>query len=116
MQQLNMIHYLKRHQIDNQKYDDCITKSLQSNIYAFSWYLDIVADNWDVLVLNNYEAVMPLPIRKKWGINYVYQPFWILELGIFSVNKTIDYQSFIDEITKRFRFAEIRLNTENKVF
>ncbi|VAW26447.1 hypothetical protein MNBD_BACTEROID04-1052, partial [hydrothermal vent metagenome] len=58
-----MIYYYKRNQIDIVKYDTCITKSINTRVYANSWYLDIVADNWDVLVLNDYEAVMPLPWR-----------------------------------------------------
>ena len=60
-----MIQYLKNNEIDIEKYDNCIKSSLNSRIYAFSWYLNIVADNWDVLVLNDYEAVMPLPFLKR---------------------------------------------------
>jgi hypothetical protein len=53
------------------KYDTCMAQSLNSRIYAFSWYLDAVADHWDVLVYGDYEAVMPLPWRQKMG-NCVY--------------------------------------------
>ena len=67
-----MIHYVKREDLEVAKYNDCIENSIQSRIYAFSWYLDIVADNWDVLVLNDYEAVMPVPFRRKFGVNYVF--------------------------------------------
>ena len=28
-------------------------------------YLDIICENWDALILNDYEAVMPLPSYKK---------------------------------------------------
>ena len=57
-----MIQYLKNKEIDFKKYDACIAAAINSRIYAYSWYLNIVADNWDALVLNDYEAVMPLPI------------------------------------------------------
>lgn len=108
-----MIQYIKRKQLDLIKYDSCIENSLQSRVYAFSWYLDIVSDNWDVLVFGDYEAVMPVPWRKKAGIKYVYPPFWLLELGVFSLDETIDYKLFFNFLFDKFKFIELRLNTEN---
>ena len=79
-----MIKYLTRSHVNIEKYNNCISNAVNSRIYAYSWYLDIVADeNWDVLVLDDYVAVMPLPKRRKYFINYVYTPFWVLQLGIF---------------------------------
>ena len=92
-----MIRIIKRRDLDLQKYDSCIDESLQSRIFAFSWYLDIAVEQWEVAVLNDYEAVMPLPVRQKFGISYVYPPFWILELGIFS-KEPIDESVFIEKI------------------
>ena len=82
-----MIYYLKRNQLDDNKYNSCIKQSKNSRIYAFSWYLDCVADNWDALVLNDYEAVMPLPWRQKYVIKYIYPPAWTQQLGVFSPNE-----------------------------
>ncbi|WP_026775271.1 hypothetical protein [Polaribacter sp. Hel_I_88] len=110
-----MINYVKRQDLNVAKYDECIENSIQSNIYGFSWYLDIVADNWAVLVLDDYQAVMPIPIRKKYGIKYVYPPFWLLELGIFSLDDCIDFKLFFDFLFKKFKAVETRLNTDNEV-
>ena len=55
-----MIQYISREKLNVKKYNDCIKSALNSRVCAFSWYLDIVAGNWDVLILNDYEAVMPL--------------------------------------------------------
>jgi hypothetical protein len=110
-----MIQHIKRTHLDLQKYDACIENSIQSRIYAFSWYLDIVADNWDVLVLDDYKAVMPIPWRKKFGIKYVYPPFWLLELGVFSLNEKVDYTSFFKILLTHFKFVETRLNTDNLI-
>ena len=74
-----MIRYLTENEIDFKKYDQCIANALNSRIYAYSWYLDIVADkNWDVLVLNDYEAVMPMPKRKRYFINYIFYTKWLV--------------------------------------
>lgn len=109
-----MINYIKRKDLDVTKYDACIENSIQSRIYAFSWYLDIVADHWDVLVLDDYNAVMPITWRKKIGIKYVYPPLWLLELGVFSLDESQDIQPFLAILYSKFKFVELRLNTKNK--
>lgn len=107
-----MISFKHRNVLDVEKYDNCIRDSLQSRMFGFSWYLDIACPNWGAIVLDDYRAVMPVPWRKKYTINYVYPPLWILELGIFSYEKT-DEQPFIDALNKKFKFVELRLNSDN---
>ena len=77
------IRAIKRNQLDVKAYDDCIAKSPQSKIYARSWYLDAMSDDWYALVKGDYEAVMPLPYRKKFGFSYVYQPLMVQQMGVF---------------------------------
>ncbi len=42
-----------------------------------------MAKQWDALVWNDYEAVMPLTWNRKYGIAYLYQPFLTAQLGVF---------------------------------
>jgi len=110
-----MIHYLKRNQLNTLKYDACIKASINSRIYAYSWYLDIVADNWDALVLNDYEAVMPLPWRSKYLIKYIYPPAWTQQLGVFSptiISKEL-VSRFLKSIPKKFKKITIQFNSGN---
>lgn len=107
-----MISYLKRKDVEEDKYNDCINNSIQSNVFGFSWYLDMVTDNWDVLVLNDYEAVMPLPFRRKAFIKYVYPPFWLIQLGIYS-KEVEDENEFLIELFDNFNFVELRMNYMN---
>lgn len=111
-----MIHYLKRNQLDIQKYDACVQSAINTRIYAYSWYLDIVADNWDALILNDYEAVMPLPWRQKYFIKYIYPPAWTQQLGVFSAIKTSEdlVLKFIKAIPRKFKKVTIQFNSENK--
>ncbi|WP_369047925.1 hypothetical protein [Tenacibaculum sp. UWU-22] len=110
-----MINYVKRKHIDEQKYNTCIEKSLQSRVYAYTWYLDVVADNWDALVLDDYQAVMPMPWKRKCFIKYICQPYFTQQLGVFSLKKmslnTID--DFIKKIPKTFIKVRLQLNSEN---
>lgn len=110
-----MIHYIKRKDLDIDKYDTCIENSLQSRVYAFSWYLDIVADNWDVLVLNDYKVVMPIPWKIKYGIKYVTQPSFCQQLGIFSIeNISENFQlEMIAKVPNKFLKVSLSLNSNN---
>ena len=107
-----MIRYLERGDLDLEKYNNCIEKSIQFNVFGYSWYLDIACEKWGVYVLNDYDAVMPIPWRKKMFIKYVYPPLWIIQLGIYS--KVIeDENEFLIEIFDDFRFVELRMNMLN---
>ena len=113
-----MIKLIKRKHLDNIKYDYCIENSHQSRIYAFSWYLDIVADNWDVLVLNDYDAVMPLPWKRKFGLKYITQPYFCQQIGVFSLHELSkkDENNFIKKIPFSFIKIALALNAENHHF
>ena len=112
-----MIKHLTRKELDITKYDRCITNACNTRIYAYSWYLDIVCDDWDVLITENYQVVMPLPKRKKYGINYIYLPPWCQQLGLFSKDditaSLID--QFIAHIPKKFKMIDVFFNSENSV-
>lgn len=110
-----MIEYIAHKNLNIAKYDTCIEQSINVRIYAYSWYLDCVADNWDALVLNNYEAVMPLPRRRKYGLNYIYKIPWVQQLGIFSkdnMDELLIY-NFIDHIPKKYVLVDYNFNSKN---
>jgi hypothetical protein len=112
-----MIQYIKKKNLNIVKYDACIENAIQSRIYAYSWYLEIVADNWDVLVLNDYEAVMPIPWKRKYFIKYVTQPFFCQQLGIFSkeiLSKELQ-EKIIKSVPRKFLKLSLNFNTGNKI-
>lgn len=105
--------YLRHYEIDFEKWDLCINEAQNSRVYAASWFLDRTAVAWDALVWGDYEFVMPLPVRKKFGINYLYQPPWCQQLGIFPQATDEISLEFYTEIWRRFRYSDIQLNTFN---
>lgn len=112
-----MIRYFKHYDIDKAKWDACIEKSTNGIIYAYSWYLDIVSPGWEALVTGDYDIIMPLTQRKKYGIHYLYQPYFTQQLGVFFSGKP-DEQivgNFLNAIPSSYRFVEINLNTFNKI-
>ena len=108
-----MIQYLTHNQINLKKWDALIAEC--GNIYAYSWYLDIVHPGWDALVEDDYMSVMPLTGGKKFGVNYLYQPYFVQQLGVFSKHplSSEKTEAFLKSIPSKYRFAEIRLNEEN---
>lgn len=111
------IKYLTHSDIDFKKWDICIASAYNGIIYAYSWYLDITCPGWEALVEGDYETVMPLTAGKKYGINYLYQPYFTQQLGVFSLKKLDSEvaENFINAIPKIYKFIEINLNTFNKI-
>jgi hypothetical protein len=109
------INYIKRKDLDIEKYDACIEQSTQSRIYAFSWYLDIVADKWDALVLEDYKAVMPIPWKRKFGIKYVVQPYFCQQLGVFSKDEFSLKKEllFLKKVKQKFLKISYSFNSYN---
>ncbi len=107
-----MIKLLRHEEINFKLWDKCIDNSINGYIYAYSWYLNIVAGEWDALVEDDYIRVFPLPFRKKFGLKYVYQPPFTQQLGLFSsvLQGFSKLHEFILAIPKEYRLAEINLN------
>ncbi len=114
MSNADNIQYIAQKDIDKQKWDNCINNASNGLIYARTLYLDSIAENWDALILNDYEAVMPLIWNKKYGICYIYQPYFTAALGIFGNNlNTLITQQFLKAIPKKFYYWNIDLNEHN---
>ncbi len=115
MSESSHIRYLQQSQIDKIKWDNCISSAENGLIYGYSFYLDCMSKHWDALVLNDYEAVMPLTWNMKYSIRYLYQPFLTAQLGVFgkSVSREL-VNDFIAAIPSSFRYIDIYLNYGNE--
>ena len=109
-----MIQLVHHANIDFEQWDMCISSAVNSEIYAYSWFLDCVSPQWSALILNDYEAVMPLPIKSKYGIRYIVQPPFCQKLGIFSP------QTISEEMGKKFskhliKYSSIRYSSYHDI-
>ena len=109
-----MIRYLKHSEINPEKWNQAVHNSLFSTIFVEHEMLDLLtgSDTWDALVQDDYEAVMPLPYRKKGVLKYVYTPFFMPQMGIFSDRELspAGVDVFLSEVSKHFVLADIILN------
>ncbi len=108
---MSAIEFISRTKINEQKWDTCVQQADNSLPYALSWYLDAVSENWDALVLNNYEAVMPLVWLRKLGVPCLYQPYYCQQLGVFGKNISSDIlKQFLQQAALKFPYTHINLN------
>lgn len=80
-----MIKKVLHKNIDRKKYTECLKNSKNYRIYAEDWYLDAVSEKkWDCYVYGDYDAVMPVPYKRKFGVKFILQPILCQQLGVFS--------------------------------
>src|SRR5688572_10861129 len=109
------IRFVPYKEIDFTKWDNCIATASNGLIYGYSYYLDHMAKQWDGLVLNDYEAVMPLIWRKKYGILYCYQPPFTQQCGWFGYPLTTHTCSILFEKIRFFcRYGDFMFNNNNQ--
>jgi hypothetical protein len=106
--------YLTNKEIDKEKWDACISGAQNGLVYGYSFYLDHMSKHWDALIMNDYEAVMPLTWNKKYHIEYLYQPYFTASLGIFGNRLTATLvKIFLENIPSKYKYWDIYLNHEN---
>ena len=112
---MSRIEYIKHNEINFTKWDNTILSSKIPFVFAQSFYLNATCPYWDALVLNDYESVFPLTQKHKFGFNYLPQPPFTSQLGVYgNVNLEIE-QLFYNYITEHFKLIEIELNVINKL-
>ena len=115
MKDLSAIAFVLRHDIDEVKWEKCILSATNSRVYVNFWHLDRIAVNWIALVYGDYEFVMPLPVKQKLTIEYVYQPLFCQQLGIFPKPSAEIASIFYQAVFERFRFADVHINSQNPI-
>jgi len=111
------IRFVPNNDIDRTKWDRCIAYSPFGIAYAYSWYLDRICPKWDALIWGDYQYLMPLVNNSKYGISYIYQPFFTQQLGVFSqlpIEPAI-VDRFLNVIPKQFRLTDMNLNLGNTI-
>lgn len=76
-----MIRKVDTQNLDAVRYTQCLRASAQYEFQAELEYLKTTHDNWEFLIFNDYEAVMPVPIKQKLGLKFVIFPPLIQQLG-----------------------------------
>ena len=108
------LRYLKYNEIDFELWDKTVESSKGGLPYAYSWFLNLVSPYWEAIVSEDYEFIMPLPVKSKYLLRYLIQPAYNQQLGVFS-NKFVSNDILIEFIKKIPYFSyQISFNENNK--
>lgn len=61
------IKYVKNKNIDKKIWDKTVFAAYNGLIYGCSWFLDNLADDWDAVIVGDYEYILPLPFKKNFS-------------------------------------------------
>ena len=104
--------WIKRKDINDEAWNRCIDTSINPKIYGLTWWLDAVCDEWEGLVVNDYDAVVPVPIKNYWLFKKVFQPPFTQQLGLFTsqLNSHEWCIEAMNAIRKRFGHGTLQWN------
>lgn len=109
-----MIRRLKYNEIDFDKYTRCLENSEQRNWYAKKEVLDQLSGNWEILMYGDYDAVLPVPLKKKFGITLVIMPLFCQQLGIFSGKDDSEINDqFFKFLKKKYKVFSYSFSSHN---
>ncbi len=109
------IEIVPSNKINSSVWNQVINDSSNGLIYAQSHYLDAITDQWDALIINQYETIMPIPWKMKAGIKYAYTPPFVQQLGLIGAPINLNLEGIIKRIYSSFRYGSILLNTGNSM-
>lgn len=105
--------FLKHKEIDQKKWDQKILQSEFPLVFAQSFYLNACAKKWCALVAEDYSALMPLPVKQKFGFKYIAQPPFTSQLGVFGTSNPAIECAFVAFIKNKFSIISLELNAKN---
>lgn len=93
------------------RYEACLEAGGPAPVYAWPWFLDVMAGAWEALVWDDYRYVMPVAHRRKWGISYVYQPMFAQQLGIYPSPPPGVARAFYEFLASRYPYIRYSAST-----
>ena len=107
------ISYITHEGLDRKRWDRCVENDPHAAVFFYSWFLDIVCPGWDALKAGDYDAVFPLPHKSRFGISYIFQPFFTRTLDACSPRRELrDPLPFLSHIPAKFRLQEFCIEFE----
>ncbi len=94
--------HLRHLEIDKNRWDAFLENSPQRLAYGFTGYLDCISPNWEALIFEEngiWRSIVPIPVRKRFGIRFISQPYFCQQLGFFADTEIID-AGFVSEAIK----------------
>lgn len=92
---------IEREHIDLDRWNKLISAS-SDDFFSYSWYVDALADNWCVIVDENYTKGMAIPFTQKMGVRLAYIPVFSRYTEWIGGEVDLELISLINERFKGF--------------
>ena len=109
----DQIELIAGNKIDQTKWDQCIQLSSNGLIYNTFNYLNAICPIWAGYVVNDYEAVIALPYKRKLNIPYWYTPPFIQQLGFIGEINEQTQQNILIQLIKKHPYGSLLFNHQN---
>ena len=110
--------HLSRSNIDEERWNNVISKYGLGLPYAYTRVLDEVTDrSWEAIIGNDYQWVLPLPFNRKIiGFKQYYNPYYLQQLGLIGnvPNDENTVQEILRLISKKCLRARLVMNEGNE--
>lgn len=110
-----MVQHLLGSAVDENRWNAVVAMDSNRLLYGTTWYLDLVAPNWEALILGDYEAVWPFAVGKKLGVGYAFRPYGVQQLGVYASRplQPSDWEALFAAWPAGLRYADVFLNETN---
>lgn len=68
---------VEREHIDEESWNQLVDKTVGASFFSYAWYLDATAENWCIVVDDNYTRGIALPYSKRLGLETLYTPIFV---------------------------------------
>jgi hypothetical protein len=99
---------VERKHINIERWDALVESTPSASVFSLSAYLDAVAENWSVLVDDEYRAGMVLPFAVRFGVKTLYTPIFARYTEWLGL--PLQGEQIVEEIRKYFPEAQFNFN------
>lgn len=100
---------IERQNLDVQKWDNLVDRTKDASVFSNSFYLDAVAENWCVLVNDDFSAGLALPYTIRAKRRILYTPIFASYLEVLG---SAEMNSLKEIILKNFKTIEIEFRQD----
>jgi hypothetical protein len=98
---------IERSHIDIERWNQLVDTTKDASVFSMSWYLDATAENWCVLVDDNYTKGIALPYSIRLGVKKLYTPIFVRYIEWLGV--AMDTQTINSLIKKKFANIDVSI-------
>lgn len=98
--------------IDKERWDKLVLSDQGASIYCQSVFLDSLAENWSLLIDDNYSCGLPIPFTVRLGVKGIYTPNFIRTVdwvGLTENNRLETISKAESILKKNFKLASLRM-------